>query len=68
MKATLREILKPPFKWDSKDAIKLNEIFRLEMFINNIHTPSDDVKMVIDWITAALNEKWQRDFGGEDES
>ena len=64
MKATLRELLKPPFEYIAGHVIDANGLYLLR-FYNEAF--ADNKWLFRDFLLSALNEKWQRDFGGEDE-
>ena len=60
----IKELLKSPFYMASGIIRDADGRFVLSIETNGTHE-QNDVKR--NFIFAALNEKWQRDFGGEDE-
>jgi len=61
MKDTLKNLLKPPFECNDSGAV-LNKdgTVVIELF-------GDDFIALAAFVTAAINEKWERDFGGQEE-
>ena len=69
---TLRELLKPPFHrkdfshfvYNGNDAavLEINTIMTDRIFSLDIRGQAQ--KKLLEYITQALNEKWERDFGG----
>ena len=61
----IRELLKPPFEDIGFGFIADGNGWRIRVYSEN--TDMNKNVAVIDWITAALNNQWQRDIGGKDE-
>ena len=60
---TLKELLKPPFTFDKDLGIILdNNEMVLDDFAD-VHCTDEEMPMIAEFIVAALNEKWERDFG-----
>jgi len=53
----IKDLLKPPFFSDNKDIVNCEE--RLIAEINY----DTEFYVIAKWIAAAMNEKWERDFG-----
>ena len=64
---TLRELLKPPFEIKHHELTSSHDK-RILAIVNKHSFQPDILKEFEDFLTAALNEKWERDFGGKDES
>ena len=60
---TLKELLKPPFIYDGgngiDDSLEYDFLRIGTCFFNDI----ENREKVLTWVCAALNEKWERDFG-----
>jgi len=62
MKPTLKEILKPPFKW-ALGSVMSGDTVLLHLGTDPLLLSDNDFDSFKGFIVAALNEKWERDFG-----
>ena len=61
--ATLRELIKPPFRWVYNSIISGNEEI-LSLGISDMFNKNRFYSAFKRFVVQALNEKWERDFGG----
>ena len=60
---TLRELLKPPFTFDKDIGIIVDANDMVIDDFADVHCTDAEMPMIAEFIVAALNEKWDRDFG-----
>ena len=60
---TLKEILKPPFTFDKDLGIIFDTNDMVIDDFADVQCMDAEMPMIAEFIVAALNEKWERDFG-----
>jgi len=62
MSQEIKEKLKPPFEWNLKARINLSDCVWLQLYDKDYSSPAFPVVNYLEFITAAMTEKYERDF------